>query len=201
MSCAATPASLGRPQPSAADGHDLRRAPILTAIWSTSRSRASPRTSRRGPADAVATTPAADACACAPSATQRRRARLPDRLRGKRRPRRHLHRVRHRERAQGQPGADRLRAAELRLVRVVRPLSICGMFIDVRLFAMLRERAGSESVTVEVPDGATVRDARRRGRARARARGRDRAHAVVMAVNREYADARRTPGGGRRARV
>ena len=34
-----------------------------------------------------------------------------------------------------------------------------GMEVEVRLFAMLRERAGSESVTVELPDGATVRDA------------------------------------------
>ncbi len=40
-------------------------------------------------------------------------------LRGKRRPRRHLHRLRDRGRAQGQPGAGRLRAAELRLVRAV----------------------------------------------------------------------------------
>jgi molybdopterin converting factor subunit 1 len=62
------------------------------------------------------------------------------------------------------------------------------MYIDVRLFAMLRERAGSESVTVEVPDGATVRDAveavaRTHGLADLFER-----MSVVMAVNREYAD-------------
>lgn len=62
------------------------------------------------------------------------------------------------------------------------------MFIDVRLFAMLRERAGSDSVTVEVPDGATVRDAvdavaRTHGLADLMGR-----MSVVMAVNREYAD-------------
>ena len=62
------------------------------------------------------------------------------------------------------------------------------MFIDVRLFAMLRERAGSDSVTVEVPDGATVRDAvdavaRTHGLADVMGR-----MSVVMAVNREYAD-------------
>ena len=62
------------------------------------------------------------------------------------------------------------------------------MFIDVRLFAVLRERAGRESVTVEVPDGATVRDAVAAvagtpGLADVMER-----LSVVMAVNREYAD-------------
>ncbi|HZO58429.1 MAG TPA: molybdopterin converting factor subunit 1 [Solirubrobacterales bacterium] len=63
------------------------------------------------------------------------------------------------------------------------------MNIDVRLFAMLRERAGSDTVTVEVPDnGATVRDALEAvsnapGLADVMARV-----SVVMAVNREYAD-------------
>ena len=63
------------------------------------------------------------------------------------------------------------------------------MKIDVRLFAMLRERAGRDTVTVEVPDtGATVRDAldavsNAPGLADVMARV-----SVVMAVNREYAD-------------
>jgi molybdopterin converting factor subunit 1 len=62
------------------------------------------------------------------------------------------------------------------------------MNIDVRLFAMLREHAGSDSVTVEVPDGATVRDAvdavgRTHGLTDVIER-----MSVVMAVNREYAD-------------
>ncbi len=62
------------------------------------------------------------------------------------------------------------------------------MIIDVRLFAVLRERAGSESVTVEVPDGATVRDAID---AVARSHGLLEVMSgtsVVMAVNREYAN-------------
>ena len=62
------------------------------------------------------------------------------------------------------------------------------MQIDVRLFAMLRERAGRDSVTVEVPEGATVRDAvaavaHTQGLADVMER-----LSVVMAVNREYAD-------------
>ena len=60
------------------------------------------------------------------------------------------------------------------------------MFIDVRLFAMLREQAGSDSVTVEVGDGATVRDvldavSRQHGLGDLIER-----MPVVMAVNREY---------------
>jgi MoaE-MoaD fusion protein len=61
------------------------------------------------------------------------------------------------------------------------------MEVEVRLFAMLRERAGADRVTIELPEGATVRDA-------ISAIGRDRglgdliaAMPVVMAVNREYA--------------
>ena len=50
----------------------------------------------------------------------------------------------------------------------------------MRLFAVLRERAGSESVELELADGATVRE---RDRGDAVADG----VPVVMAVNREYA--------------
>jgi molybdopterin synthase catalytic subunit len=54
--------------------------------------------------------------------------------------------------------------------------------VTVRLFAMLRERAGSGEVTLELPDGARVRDALERlGELTAGV-------PVVMAVNREYAD-------------
>ena len=63
------------------------------------------------------------------------------------------------------------------------------MFVHVRLFAMLRERAGSDSVEVELPDGATVRDA---VDAVAGAHGLAdliERLPVVMAVNREYASA------------
>ena len=57
----------------------------------------------------------------------------------------------------------------------------------MRLFAMLRERAGSESVTVDVPDGSTVAQAldavgKEHGLGELIA-----AMPVVMAVNREYA--------------
>ena len=60
------------------------------------------------------------------------------------------------------------------------------MLVNVRLFAMLRERAGTESLTVEVADGATVRDA-----VEAVSGQHDLADLidrmpVVMAVNREY---------------
>jgi molybdopterin converting factor subunit 1 len=63
------------------------------------------------------------------------------------------------------------------------------MLVEVRLFATLRERAGSDSVSVELADGATVRDAieavgRERGLSEVIA-----AMPVVMAVNREYAAA------------
>jgi molybdopterin converting factor subunit 1 len=61
------------------------------------------------------------------------------------------------------------------------------MFVDVRLFAMLREQAGTDSVTVELGEGATVRDALD---AVAREHGLEDLFArmsIVMAVNREYA--------------
>jgi molybdopterin synthase catalytic subunit len=55
--------------------------------------------------------------------------------------------------------------------------------VTVRLFAMLRERAGASEVTLELPDGARVRDAiDSLGDVAAGV-------PVVMAVNREYADA------------
>jgi molybdopterin converting factor subunit 1 len=63
------------------------------------------------------------------------------------------------------------------------------MLVNVRLFAMLRERAESDAVQVELPDGATVRDAvdavaHEHGLGELMAR-----MPVVMAVNREYASA------------
>ena len=63
------------------------------------------------------------------------------------------------------------------------------MLVHVRLFAMLRERAESDAVQVELPDGATVRDAvdavaHEHGLGELMAR-----MPVVMAVNREYASA------------
>jgi molybdopterin converting factor subunit 1 len=63
------------------------------------------------------------------------------------------------------------------------------MFVHVRLFAMLRERAGAAQVEIELPEGATVQDAveavgRQHGLSDTIAR-----MPVVMAVNREYASA------------
>jgi molybdopterin converting factor subunit 1 len=53
--------------------------------------------------------------------------------------------------------------------------------VTVRLFAMLRERAGASEVTVELPEGARVRDAL------AALDGLADGLPLVMAVNREYA--------------
>ena len=60
--------------------------------------------------------------------------------------------------------------------------SISGMEVTVRLFAMLRERAGAREVTLELPDGARVSDAL--AKLGSIAEGLP----LVMAVNREYAD-------------
>jgi molybdopterin synthase catalytic subunit len=64
------------------------------------------------------------------------------------------------------------------------------MEVTVRLFAMLRERAGASEVTVELPDGARVGDAL------AALGGLADGLPLVMAVNREYAseDAPLDPG-------
>jgi MoaE-MoaD fusion protein len=57
--------------------------------------------------------------------------------------------------------------------------------VTVRLFAMLRERAGAPEVTLDLPDGARVRDALDS------LEGLAEGIPLVMAVNREYADAER----------
>ncbi len=64
------------------------------------------------------------------------------------------------------------------------------MHVRVRLFAALRERAGAEEIELELPDGASVGDAL------ARISGLTDGLPVVMAVNREYAEAseRLSPG-------
>ena len=62
--------------------------------------------------------------------------------------------------------------------------SICRVEVTVRLFAMLRERAGARSSTLELPEGARVRDALASEPLAALADG----IPLVMAVNREYAD-------------
>jgi MoaE-MoaD fusion protein len=63
-----------------------------------------------------------------------------------------------------------------------------GVVIVVRLFAALRERAGRESVVLELDDGATVTDALSALSDRGGLGGLLDRTPVVMAVNREYAD-------------
>jgi molybdopterin synthase catalytic subunit len=58
------------------------------------------------------------------------------------------------------------------------------MHVRIRLFAMLRERAGTSELELELPDGARVRDALAAPQVAALAEG----LSLVMAVNREYAD-------------
>jgi MoaE-MoaD fusion protein len=62
-----------------------------------------------------------------------------------------------------------------------RPFKLGVVEVTVRLFAVLRERAGAREVTLELPDGARVRDAI------AALGGVADGLPVVMAVNREYA--------------
>jgi molybdopterin converting factor subunit 1 len=57
------------------------------------------------------------------------------------------------------------------------------MHVRVRLFAMLRERAGASELELELPEGARVRDALAAGPVAELAEGLP----LVMAVNREYA--------------
>jgi MoaE-MoaD fusion protein len=62
--------------------------------------------------------------------------------------------------------------------------------VTVRLFAMLRERAGSGEITLDLPDGASVGDALERLGSLADGLP------LVMAVNREYAPADHVLGAG-----
>jgi len=66
------------------------------------------------------------------------------------------------------------------------------MRVTIRLFAMLRERAGAGELVLELPEGARVRDALAAPAVAALAEGLP----LVMAVNREYAseDAPLSPG-------
>jgi molybdopterin synthase catalytic subunit len=57
------------------------------------------------------------------------------------------------------------------------------MHVRVRLFAVLRERAGADEIELDLPDGAVVRDALERMQTLTDG------VPVVMAVNHEYADA------------
>ena len=63
------------------------------------------------------------------------------------------------------------------------------MTVTVRLFAILRERAGSESMDLELPDGATVADALEALANIPSLAGLLERVPVQMAVNRDYASA------------
>ena len=62
------------------------------------------------------------------------------------------------------------------------------MRVSVRLFAVLRDRAGVSELTLEVPDGATVAEVAEALAARFPAVGEYLRH-VAYAVNREYVQA------------
>ena len=68
------------------------------------------------------------------------------------------------------------------------------MEVRVRLFAGLRERAGTDEVALELPEGAVVRDALEQMQALTDG------VPVVLAVNQEYAGAEEPLHPGRRAR-
>jgi len=69
---------------------------------------------------------------------------------------------------------------------------VSAMVVHVRLFAMLRERAGTERIALELPDGATVAEALRALGERAELGELLARTPVRMAVNREYAAAETT---------
>jgi molybdopterin synthase catalytic subunit len=70
------------------------------------------------------------------------------------------------------------------------------MNVTVRLFAVLRELAGSDSLELELPDDATVDDAVRALAARAELADALARMKVVMAVNRDYAEGSTRLGSG-----
>src|SRR3954466_10338898 len=71
------------------------------------------------------------------------------------------------------------------------------MVLQVRLFAVLRERAGGETLEIEVAAGATVAEAMRALAAASQPLGEAlEAMPVVMAVNRSYVDAGATLSAG-----
>lgn len=84
----------------------------------------------------------------------------------------------------------RERVAAFAAVTAGEPLDRRGAYawpmqVRIRLFAMLRERAGTSELELELPDGARVRDALAAPPVAALADG----LSLVLAVNREYADA------------
>ncbi|MGN6556566.1 MAG: molybdopterin converting factor subunit 1, partial [Solirubrobacterales bacterium] len=71
------------------------------------------------------------------------------------------------------------------------------MLLQVRLFAVLRERAGSDRLEIELAEGATVAEALGALRAKSQPLGEAlAAMPVVMAVNRDYVDEEATLSPG-----
>src|SRR5215207_2126346 len=89
------------------------------------------------------------------------------------------------------PAASRCVSADPSIHAMVSPdtrrASIARVRISVRLFAGLRERAGTDRLDVELPDGARVADVL--AAMAATPVGALRPRECVVAVNREYADA------------
>lgn len=69
-----------------------------------------------------------------------------------------------------------------------QPLEPDAIVVSVRLFAVLRERAGADTVELELPRGATVADALRSLSQLDALRELLSRLPVAMAVNRDYAD-------------
>ena len=74
-------------------------------------------------------------------------------------------------------------------VKSATPDTLNGMKVAVRLFAGLRERAGTRTVEIELPDGATAADVWP-----ALALG-DEPQGLLLAVNRTYAQRDSDVGG------
>src|SRR5439155_9832530 len=87
-------------------------------------------------------------------------------------------------------GAPGLPSGAVRSPSTIRGLNLGCVEVTVRLFAMLRERAGAREVTLELPDGARVRDALESLGSLADGLP------LVMAVNREYAPEDQVLGQG-----
>jgi molybdopterin converting factor subunit 1 len=100
-------------------------------------------------------------------------------------------RLRTAEAPSGTAGKDRDNGARHGLHRgsLAARDSLSGVRVEVRLFAMLRERAGSSRIELELPDGATVSDALRALATDGPLGGLIELMPVRMAVNREYASA------------
>src|SRR5262249_15241586 len=144
-----------------------------------------PRDSRSGPPQSAG---ARARCPLPAGGARRRLARSTDRRPGFSPPDLHARRggAGHRARGLGPAhsgGRGGARAASGRLGSSIAPMTV-----TVRLFAVLRERAGRDSIEVELEDGATVADALDQLSVRPELEQLLTRMPVRMAVNRDYAD-------------